>query len=130
MLTIRPSATAPIAYTGQSDRKHIADAAKDNSTAMTIGGGAGVAAFGTIRESSRIGNCAVRLINTSKKIKADKQQKILRILENCKPLAGFAKNPIVRKVAGGLAGLSAATTLVGSTAKIADTYGFLANQAQ
>jgi len=129
MLTIRPSATAPITYTGDNEHR-MSESVRNNSTAMTIGGGAGVATFGTISQSSKIGTNVVKLINNSKKIKADKQAKILDILSHCKPLAGFAKNPIVRKVAGGLAGLSAATTLIGSSAKIADTYGFLANQAQ
>lgn len=129
MLSIKPSVMTQVAFKGEYDRSSLSEKARDNSTAMTLGGGAGVATFGTISNSSKIGTNMVKIINNSKNIKADKQAKILSILEHCKPLAGMAKNPIVKKVAGGLAGLSAATTLVGSTAKIADTYGYLANQA-
>ena len=68
------------------------------------------------------------LLPLGKAIQAEKQAQLLELLGKFKPLAKFTNNPIVRKVAGGLAGLSAATTLVGSTAKIADTYGFLTAQ--
>lgn len=111
-----------VTYT--SDR-NIKQTMKDNSTEMTLGGGAGVATFGTINQSSKIGNNVIKMVKSSNRIKADKQAKIINLLENSKYFAKFAKNPIVKKVAGGLAGLSAATALVGSTAKIADTGAFL-----
>jgi len=100
MNTITYSAS-PISYKGNYNHS-ISDKTKDKSTAMTIGGGAGVATFGTISQSSKIGTNMVKVINNSKHIKADQQAKILSILEHCKPLAGLAKNPIVKKVAGGL----------------------------
>ena len=51
-LSIRPSATAPISYTG--DNEKIGQRVKDRSTELTMGGGAGVAAFGTLNQSSKI----------------------------------------------------------------------------
>lgn len=101
---------------------------KDKSTEMQIGGGAGLATFGTLRNSSRIGNSVVRSIKSSSKIKAQKQAQLLELVGKFKPLAKFANNPAVKKVAGGLAGLSAVTGLVGSAAKIADTTTFLTAQ--
>ncbi|MBO6271868.1 hypothetical protein J6O48_03705 [bacterium] len=125
-LSIRPSATAPISYTG--DNEKIGQRVKDRSTELTMGGGAGVAAFGTLNQSSKIGNNLIKAVKTSKAIKAEKQAQLLKLLTKSGKLAKFATNPIVVKVAGGLAGLSAATTLVGSVAKIADTYGYLSAQ--
>lgn len=101
---------------------------KDKSTEMQIGGGAGLATFGTLRNSSRIGNSLVKTIKSSNKIKAQKQAQLLELVAKFKPMARFANNPVVKKVAGGLAGLSAATGLVGSAAKIADTTSFLTAQ--
>ena len=69
-----------------------------------------------------------KAIKGSQAIKAEKQAQILELLAKCKPLAKFVNNPIVRKGAGIFAGLSAATTLAGSTAKIVDTYGYLSSQ--
>ena len=125
-LSIRPSATAPISYTG--DNEKIGQRVKDRSTELTMGGGAGVAAFGTLNQSSKIGNNLIKAVKTSKAIKAEKQAQLVKLLTKSGKLAKFATNPIVVKVAGGLAGLSAATTLVGSVAKIADTYGYLSAQ--
>ncbi len=101
---------------------------KDKSTEMQIGGGAGLATFGTLRNSSKIGNSLVRSIKSSTKIKAQKQAQLLELIGKFKPLAKFANNTAVKKVAGGLAGLSAVTGLVGSAAKIADTTTFLTAQ--
>jgi hypothetical protein len=92
---------------------------------MTLEGSAGVATFGALRNSSKIGNNIVRAIKTSKAIKVDKQTKLLKILSNIKPVAKYVNNPIVKGAAGALAGLSAVTALVGSTAKIADTCNYL-----
>ncbi|MCR5266665.1 MAG: hypothetical protein K6E29_08770 [Cyanobacteria bacterium RUI128] len=126
-LAIRPSATAPIAYKGDGDR-NLGQRVVDNSTGLTVGGGAGLATFGTISQSSKIGNGFVKAIKGSKAIKVQKQAQILELLAKCKPLAKFANNPLVIKGAGILAGASALTTLAGSTAKIVDTYGYLSNQ--
>ena len=101
---------------------------KDKSTEMQIGGGAGLATFGTLRNSSKIGNSLVRSIKSSTKIKAQKQAQLLELIGKFKPLAKFANNTAVKKVDGGLAGLSAVTGLVGSAAKIADTTTFLTAQ--
>ena len=101
---------------------------KDKSTEMQIGGGAGLATFGTLRNSSKIGNSLVRSIKSSTRIKAQKQAQLLELIGKFKPLAKFANNTAVKKVAGGLAGLSAVTGLVGSAAKIADTTTFLTAQ--
>ncbi len=126
-ITIRPSVTAPISYKGETTHR-IGERVRDNSTEITAGGGAGLATFATLNQSSKIGNGLVKAVKTSKSIKDVKQAQILELLGKCKPLAKYVNNPIVRKITGGLAGLSAATTLVGSTAKIADTYGFLTAQ--
>ncbi len=126
-ISIRPSATAPISYRGESAHR-IGERVRDNSTELTAGGGVGLATFGTINQSTKIGNGIVRAVKGTKAIQAKKQAQLLELMSKFKPLARFTNNPIVKKVAGGLAGLSAATTLVGSTAKIADTYGFLSAQ--
>ncbi|MCD8377944.1 MAG: hypothetical protein LUB59_04055 [Candidatus Gastranaerophilales bacterium] len=101
---------------------------KDNSTEITIGGGAGMATFGTLRNSSKIGTSLVQAVKSSKTMKAQKQTQILELIAKFKPLAKYVNNPIVKKSAGVLAGLSAATGLVGSSAKIADTCNFLTAQ--
>ncbi len=126
-ISIRPSATAPISYKGETVHR-FGEKVRDNSTEITAGGGAGFATFATINQSSKIGNGLVKAVKGSKALKVEKQAQILELMSKFKPLAKFTNNPIVKKVAGGLAGLSAATTLVGSTAKIADTYSFLSNQ--
>lgn len=101
---------------------------KDNSTEMQIGGGAGLATFGALRNSSKIGNSVVKAIKTSKNVKADKQAKLLGLLSKVKPLAKYTNNPIVKNTAGCLAGLCAMTGFAGSMAKIADTCSFLTAQ--
>lgn len=126
-IVLRPSATSPIAYKGDGDHK-FGQRVVDNSTGLTVGGGAGLATFGTISQSSKIGNGFVKAIKGSKAIKAQKQAQILELIGKCKPLAKYVNNPLVRKGAGFLAGASALTTLAGSTAKIVDTYGYLSNQ--
>jgi hypothetical protein len=102
----------------------------DNSTEITVGGGAGLATFGTLRNSSKIGTSIVNAIKNSKNIKIEKQAQILKLLGKFKPLAKHVNNPIFVKVAGGLAGLSAMTTLIGSSAKILDTCTYLKSQNQ
>ncbi len=126
-LEFRPSVGAPIHYTS-SKGHNIRERVRDNSTEITAGGGAGLATFGTISQSSKIGNSVVKAVKTSKAIKVEKQAQLLELLAKCEPLAKFAKNPIVVKSAGALAGLSALTTLVGSAAKIADTTSYLTAQ--
>ena len=125
-LSIRPSVTAPISYKGEGER--IQQRVKDNSTELTVGGGAGLATFGAINQSSKIGNSFAKALRNAKAVKSQKTSQILELIAKCKPLAKYANNPIVKKVAGGFAGLSAVTIMIGSTAKIADTYGFLASQ--
>ena len=105
----------------QDVKQHI----NENSTQMTREGAVGLATFGTIRNSSKIGNKLVNAVKTSKIIKADKQAKLLQLASRIKPLAKHLNNPIIKGTAGVLAGLSAATALVGSTAKIADTANYL-----
>lgn len=97
----------------------------DNSTQLAVEGGAGAATFAAIRNSGKIGTRVTQAVKNSQIIKADKQAKLLKIMENCKPLAKYAKNPIVKKATGALGGLFAATSLVGATAKIADTCNYL-----
>jgi hypothetical protein len=123
-LSIRPSTTAPISYRGEN---RLGEKIKDNSTGMAIGGGAGAATFGVVNQSTKIGNSLAKAIKGSKMIKLEKQEQLLKLLTKT-PFAKFAKNPLVVKGAGILAGMSAATSLVGSTAKIADTYGYLSAQ--
>ena len=99
--SIRPSATAPIAY---NNNHRLGDKVRENSTEMTVGGGAGLAAFGTINQSSKIGNSFVKAIKSAKNVKVEKQAQILELIAKCKPLSKFATNPIVKKIAGGFAG--------------------------
>lgn len=116
-------------FTGDGHaRTKIGQKVKDNSTEMTVGGGAGVATFGTLSNSSKIGNSLVKAVKTSKKLKLEKQTQILELFAKFKPMAKYVNNPIVRKAAGGLAGLSAITTLAGSSAKIVDTCSYLKSQ--
>ena len=123
-LGINP-ASAQISYKGNP--YCAAEKARDNGTGLAIGGGAGAVAMGTISKSSKIGNRLVKAVKRSKAIKVDRQAKLIELLTKTK-FAKLAKNPIVIKGAGALAGLSAATALVGSVTKIADTYGFLSSQ--
>ena len=123
-LGINP-ASATIAYKGNP--YCTTEKPRDNAKSMALGGGAGAVAMGTINKSSKIGNRLVKAIKTSKAIKADRQAKLIALLTKTR-FAKLAKNPIVVKGAGALAGLSAVTALVGSAAKIADTYGFLSSQ--
>ena len=125
-ISIRPSVTAPISYRGEGEQ--LRQRVRDNSTELTVGGGAGLATFGAINRSSKIGNSFVKAVRGAKAVKAEKQAQILELVSKFKPLAKYTNNPIIKKVAGGFAGLSAITIMIGSTAKIADTYGFLANQ--
>ena len=114
-----------INYGRNMDYQNVRQKISDNSTQMAIEGGAGAATMGAIRNSGKIGNNVVRMIKSSQSIQADKQAKLLKLLEKCEPLAKYAKTPFVKKTAGVLGGMFAATSLVGSTAKIADTYGYL-----
>lgn len=97
----------------------------DNSTQIAVEGGLGAATFGAIKNSGKIGTRMTQAVKTSKFIQADKQAKLLKIMEKCEPLAKYTKNPVVKKAAGVLGGVFAATSLVGATAKIADTCGYL-----
>ncbi|MCM1265860.1 MAG: hypothetical protein NC200_06640 [Candidatus Gastranaerophilales bacterium] len=128
MLTVQQSQTNTQFRGDKNHRPQIGQKVKDNSTEITVGGGAGLATFGTLSNSSKIGNNVVRAIKTSKKIKLEKQAQLLELCARFKPFARFANNPIVKKAAGGLAGLSAITTLAGSSAKIVDTCGYLRSQ--
>lgn len=119
-ITVKP---VSVSYRGEQFRERV----RDNSTELAVGGGAGAATFGVVSNSSKIGNSIVRALNKSKIIKAEKQTQLLDLIAKGK-FAKFAKNPIVVKGAGLLAGMSAVTSLVGSTAKIADTYGYLSSQ--
>jgi len=65
---------------------------KDNSTEMQIGGGAGVATFGTLSNSSRIGNSFVKAVKTSKNIKMEKQTQLLELAAKFKPLAKYVNS--------------------------------------
>ena len=118
-ITIRPSAVAPISYKSDNKDRY--------SKEMAYGGGAGAATFATISKSSKIGNSLTKAIQNSKMIKAEKQTQLIELLTKTR-FAKYAKNPLIIKGAGALAGLSALTSLVGSGAKIADTYGYLSSQ--
>lgn len=97
----------------------------DNSTQLAVEGGVGAATFGAIKNSGKLGKNVAQAVKNSKVIQADKQAKLLKIIEKCEPIAKYAKNPVVQKATGVLGGLFAATSLVGSTAKIADTCNYL-----
>ena len=113
-----------VSYSGQRYQQ-AKQKINDNSTQIAVEGGVGAATFGAIRNSGQIGQKVSQAVKTSKLIKADKQAKLLKIMEGCKPLAKFTKNPAVKKAAGVLGGVFAATSLVGATAKIADTCNYL-----
>lgn len=112
-------------YSNSRPRPEFNQRAKNGSDEMLISGGAGIATFGALRNSSRIGNSLVSAVKTSKTIKATKQAQILKLLGKFKPLSKYVNTPIVKGVAGGLAGMSALVGLAGSFAKISDTCSFL-----
>lgn len=99
---------------------------KENSGEIAVGGAVGTATFTTLRNSSRIGNSAVKLVQESQLIKASNKAKILKIFERGK----FMSHPIVRKIAGPLASFAALSSVVGSAAKIADTCQYLETTKQ
>lgn len=99
---------------------------RENSGEIAVGGAVGTATFSTLRNSSRIGNSAVKLVQESKLIQASKKAKILRIFERGK----FMSHPIVRKIAGPLAAFAALSTVVASAAKIADTCQYIESTKQ
>lgn len=99
---------------------------QENSTEMAVGGTVGTATFSTLRNSSKVTNSAVKLIQESKIIQASKKAKILKIFEKGR----FLNHPVVKKIAGPLAGFAALSTVVGSASKIADTCTYLDGQRQ
>lgn len=119
--------TNRISYTGDRENK-LKESVRDNSTGMTVYGGAATAGFTAANRSAQIGNRLVKAVRGAKNIKIQRQEQILSLISKCKPLARFANNPIVKGAAGVLAGFAAVTTFIGSTVKIADTYGFLTDQ--
>ena len=98
--------------------------AQENSTEMAVGGAVGTATFATLKNSTKIGNSAVKLVQESKLLQATKKAKILKIFGKAK----FLKNPVVQKIAGPLAGFAALSSVVGSASKIADTCTYLEGQ--
>lgn len=105
-------------------REQVRQKVKDNSTEMAVGGTVGTATFATLKNSSKIGNSAVKLVQESKIIQASNKAKILKIFEKGK----FFRHPMVKKIAGPLAGFAALSTVVGSASKIADTCSYLDSQ--
>lgn len=98
--------------------------AQENSTEMAVGGAVGTATFATLKNSTKVGNSAVKLVQESKLLQASKKAKILKIFGKAK----FLKNPVVQKIAGPLAGFAALSSVVGSASKIADTCTYLEGQ--
>lgn len=98
--------------------------AQENSTEMAVGGAVGTATFATLKNSTKIGNSAVKLVQESKLLQASKKAKILKIFGKAK----FLKNSVVQKIAGPLAGFAALSSVVGSASKIADTCTYLEGQ--
>ena len=99
---------------------------KENSTEMVVGGTVGAATFQTLRNGSRVGNSITKLIRESKLIQASNKAKILKIFEKGR----FLRNPVVKKMAGPLAGFAALSTVVGSVAKVADTCQYIDSTKQ
>lgn len=130
MDAVQSSYNSTLTFSSTQPRGEVRRKINENSTQLTLEGSAGVAAFGTLRNSGRIGNKLVSAVKASKNIKITKQQQLLKIFAKCEPLAKHLNNPVVKGAAGVLAGLSAATALVGSTAKIADTYNYLSESAK
>ena len=94
---------------------------EDNSGKYAAGGGVGVATFGALRNSTKIGTRAVQTINESRILHAAKKAKILKIFSKFK----FLRNPMVQKIAGPLAAFAGLSAVTGSAVKIVDTCQFL-----
>lgn len=94
---------------------------EENSGEIAVGSGVGTATFATLRNSAKVGDRAVKLVNETKYIQAANKAKILKVFSKFK----FLNNPVVRKLAGPLAGFAGLSTLFASTAKIADTCSYL-----
>ena len=109
--------------------KRFSERVRENSTELTVGGVGGLATIGTINQSTRLANGFVNTVKTSSKITKARQAQLLEFIGKFKPLAKFAKNPIVVKFAGAFAGLSSAATLIGVASKATDTCEFIKNQA-
>lgn len=124
-LSLNP--TNRINYTGDREAR-LKKSVSDNSTEITVYGGTATAGLTAVNRSAQIGNRFAQAVKNAKGIKVQRQEQILGLISKCKPLAKIANNPVVKGVTSIFAGLAAVTTLVGSTAKIADTYGFLSDQ--
>lgn len=122
------SVNSNVAYRGQyRDQMNKAkQTVKENSGEIAVGGAVGTATFETIRNSSRIGNSAAKLVQESKIIQASKKAKILKIFERGK----FMSHPIVKKIAGPLSAFAALSAVFGSAAKVADTCQYLQSTKQ
>lgn len=125
MDALTSSYNSNIPYRSNQRYQQARQTINDNSTQLAVEGGVGAATFGAIKNSGKIGKNVANAVKHSKLIQADKQAKLLKIIEKCEPIAKYAKNPVVQKATGVLGGLFAATSLVGSTAKIADTCNYL-----
>ena len=97
---------------------------KENAGDIAVSGAVGTATFSALKNSSKIGNSAVKLVQESKLIQASNKAKILKIFSKGK----FLSHPVVKKLEGPLASFAALSTVVGSAAKVADTCNYLSSQ--
>ena len=102
-------------------REQVRKSFEENSGEIAIGSGVGTATFAALRNSAKVSERTVKLVNETKYIQAANKAKILKVFSKFK----FLNNPVVKKLAGPLAGFAGLSTLFASTAKIADTYSYL-----
>ena len=104
--------------------KQVKQNVKENAGDIAAGGAVGTMTFSALKNSSKIGNSAVKIVQESKLIQASNKAKILKIFSKGK----FLSHPAVKKLAGPLASFAALSTVVGSAAKVADTCNYLSSQ--
>lgn len=109
-------------YVGVPPRTNVQQTVHDNSGKIAVGGAAGAATFATLRNSAKVSNKIVQTANNARGLQALNKSKILKIIANNK----FLNNPVMRKIAGPLAGFAAFSSVVGSVAKVADTCNYIA----
>ena len=122
--------TTPIAYKGneqrKSDRTTLGKVLSDHADGMALGGGAGMATFGTINQSTKVVNGVTKALQSAKGVKTANYENLIKVLGKIAPK--LAKNPWITKVAGGCATVMAVPTVVGSIASIANACGYIENQ--
>lgn len=121
--------TTPIAYKGndqrKSDRPTLGKVLSEHADGMALGGGASMATFTTINQSTKVVNGTMKVLQNAKGVKAANYENLIKVLGRIAPK--LAKNPWITKVAGGCATVMAIPTVVGSIASIANACGYIEN---